>query len=96
LFAPTALRTNRRKYMADSQFDTTAMSSITVEELMALERMVYEDLMRRQLRTSYSVRDQMFTFATIQQAREFLEWVRGEISIRQEGGGFSLASFTGA
>jgi hypothetical protein len=82
--------------MADDVIDTSAMSSITVEDLMRLEREIFADLMRRQLRTSYSVRDQMFTFATIAQAQAFLEWLRGEISIRQDGGGFSLAGFTNA
>jgi len=82
--------------MPKDTFDLNALSSISVEELMQLEREIYNDLMRRQLRQSYSVRDQMTSFSTITQAQHFLEWLRGEIALRQPGGGFSLASFSGA
>lgn len=82
--------------LEEQTFDTEAMSSLSVEDLMKLEQMVFNDLLKRQLRISYSVRDQMFTFATLDQASNFLTWLRGEISVRQSGGGFSLATFTGA
>lgn len=80
----------------EQTFDVSAMSSISVEDLMHLEQTIFNDLLKRQLRVSYSVREQMFTFATPDQAAKFLTWLRGEISVRQSGGGFSLATFTGA
>lgn len=82
--------------MSDPEIDTTQMSSLTVEDLMKLERMIYDDIMARKLRISYSVRDQMFSFSTLDQARATLEWIRGEIAVRQDGGGFSLATFVNA
>jgi hypothetical protein len=76
--------------MANENYE---LSSITIQELRTLERAIFEDILRRKLRTNYSIRDQQFSFATIEQASRFLEWIRGEIAIRQPGDGFSVATF---
>lgn len=74
---------------------TVNFSSITIEQLQALEQAIYADILERNLTRSYSVRDQMFTFDSITEAREFLGWIQAEIAKRQTGGGFSLARFVG-
>lgn len=78
--------------MADES-QSFELSGITIEELKTLERAIFEDILRRKLRVNYSVRDQQFSFSSISDAQRFLEWIRGEISIRQPGNGFSVARF---
>lgn len=68
-------------------------SGISIDELKALERKIYEDLLAGGTTLSYSVRDQMFTFNALSGVREFLLFLQSEIAKREAGGGFSLAQF---
>jgi hypothetical protein len=68
-------------------------TGVTIDELKALERKIYTDLLAGGTTNSYSVRDQMFTFSSLSQSREFLLFLQSEIAKREAGGGFSLARF---
>lgn len=74
-------------------FMSYPLSGITVDELKNLERKIYNDLIAGGTTLSYSVRDQQFSFASLDQVRNFLAFIQAEIAKRQDGGGFTLARF---
>lgn len=71
-----------------------SFSGITTAELISLERKIYNDLLSGGTVMSYSIRDQQFTFNSLQECRSFLSFIQSEINKRQTGGGFSLARFS--
>ena len=70
------------------------LSGITVDELKNLERKIYNDLIAGGTTLSYSVRDQQFSFASLDQVRNFMAFIQAEIAKRLAGGGFTLARFS--
>jgi hypothetical protein len=72
---------------------TGSTQDLTADELIALKRLVYTDLLARNSTKSYTVREQMFTFDSLREMTDFLDWCNKEIARLSPGGGFSLARF---
>lgn len=72
---------------------TGSTNDLTVAELIALKRSVFTDLQNRNATKSYVVREQTFTFDSLKEMTDFIDWLNKEIARLSPGGGFSLARF---